>query len=152
MVKTRLFEPRTDPYVLPSQSEQVFYSAVPGKESQSFIARHDPRERPIKYNLDDANEEGSLEEGYDDEEHDQHELGDDNDLAEYVQEIVESDDVADNAHEYYIGDDMMSITELDDDDDMANPYSVEFGSNDTYDDLDEEDDGVDEEDDENIER
>ena len=42
----------------------------------------------------------------------------------------------------------MSITNLDDDDDMANPYNVDFGSNDTDDDLDEEDDDVDEEDDE----
>ena len=46
--------------------------------------RHDPRGRTIKYNLDDANQEGSLEEGYDDAEHDQHELGDDDDPAEDV--------------------------------------------------------------------
>ena len=42
----------------------------------------------------------------------------------------------------------MSITNLDDDDDMTNPYNVDYGSNDTDDDLDEEDDDVDEEDDE----
>ena len=31
MVKTRLFEPGIEPYVLPSQCEQLFYSEVPGK-------------------------------------------------------------------------------------------------------------------------
>ena len=39
----------------------------------------------------------------------------------------------------------MIVTDLDDDDDMANPYNVESGSDDTYDDL---DDDLDEEDDE----
>ena len=42
----------------------------------------------------------------------------------------------------------MSITNLDDGDDMANPYNVDFGSNDMDDELDEEYDDVDEEDDE----
>ena len=31
MVNTRLFEPGTEPYVLPIQCEHVFYSEVPGK-------------------------------------------------------------------------------------------------------------------------
>ena len=65
---------------------------------------------------------------------------------ENVQELVESDDVAENAHEYYIDDDMMIVTELDDDDDMANPYNVHSGSDDASDeldnDLDEEDDEI----------
>ena len=100
IVNTRLFEPGTDPYVLPSQCEQVFYSEVPGKVGWSFVVRHDPRGRQVKYNLDNANEEGSLEEEDDDEEHDQHDLGDDDDQTEDVQEIVESDDVADNVDEY----------------------------------------------------
>ena len=34
----------------------------------------------------------------------------------------------------------MSVTDLDDNDDMANPYNVKFGLNDTDVDLDEEDD------------
>ena len=94
MVNTRLFEPGTEPYVLPSQCEQVFYSKVPGKASWSFVVRHNPRGRMVKYNLDDGNEEGSLEEEDDDEEHDQHELGDDDDPTEdLLQEIVELDDV-----------------------------------------------------------
>ena len=41
--------------------------------------RHDPRGRPVKYNLDDGNEEGSLEEEDKDEKHEQHELYDDDD-------------------------------------------------------------------------
>ena len=62
MVNTRLFELGTEPYVLPSQCEQVFYSEVPGKAGWSFVVRHDPRGRPVNYNLDYGNEEGSLEE------------------------------------------------------------------------------------------
>ena len=93
----------------------------------SLVVRHDPRGRLVKYNLDDANEEGSLEEGYDDAEHDQHELDDDDDPAEdLLQETVESDDVANNADEIYTDEDMMSITDDDDDDDMANPYNVDL--------------------------
>ena len=151
MVNTRLFEPGTERYVLPSQCEQIFYSKVPGKVGQSFVGRHDPRGRPVRYNLDNANEEGSLEEGYDDVEHDQHDLDDHDDPAKDVlQEIVESDDVANNVDESYTNDDTMSITDDDDDDDddMANPQNVDSGSDDTYDDLDEEDDDMDEEDDE----
>ena len=69
MVNTRLFKPGTEPYVLPSQCEQVFYSEAPGKQGWSFFVRHDPRERLIKYNLQEGNEEG-LEEEDDDEDHD----------------------------------------------------------------------------------
>ena len=100
MVNTRLFEPGTDPYVLEIQCEQVFYSEVPGKAGWLFVVRHDPRERLVKYNLDDSNEQGSLEEGYDDAKHDQHELDDDDDTTEdLLQETVEFDDVANNADE-----------------------------------------------------
>ena len=81
MVNTRLFEPGTNPYVLPSQCEQVFYSEVPGKAGWSFVVRHNLRGRSVKYNLDEGNQEGLEEEdavGYD-----QHEL-DDHVLEEYV--------------------------------------------------------------------
>ena len=44
MVNTRELEPGIDPYVLPSQCEQVFYSEVPGKENFSYIIRYDPIE------------------------------------------------------------------------------------------------------------
>ena len=78
MVNTRLFEPGTDPYVIPSQCEHVFYFEVLGKVGWSFVVRHAPRGRPIKYNLDEGNEEG-MEEEDDDEYHDQHKLDDHDD-------------------------------------------------------------------------
>ena len=44
---------------------------------------------------------------------------------------------------------MMIITDLDDDDDISNPYNVDSGFDDTDDELDEDqDDDLDEEDDE----
>ena len=43
MVNTRALEPSTEPYVLPSQCEHVFYSEVPGKAGWSYIVRYDPR-------------------------------------------------------------------------------------------------------------
>ena len=61
MVNTRLIEPGTKPYVLPIQCEKVFYSEVPGKAGWSFVVRHNPRRRPVKYNLDEGNEEGHME-------------------------------------------------------------------------------------------
>ena len=143
MVNTRFFEPRIEPYVLPSQCEQVFYSEFPGKASWPFVVRHDPRGRLVKYNLDKGNEESTLEEEDNDEDHHQHDkLDDHDDPAEYVQKLVESNDVADNAHEDYIDDDMMIITNVDDDYDMANPYNVNSGSDDTDDDLNEEEDEI----------
>ena len=42
----------------------------------------------------------------------------------------------------------MSVTDLDDDDDIPSPYNVESVFDDTDDDLDEEDDDLDEEDNE----
>ena len=50
MVNTKELELGTEPYVIPSQCEQVFYSEVPGKAGWSYIVRYDPRGRPIKYN------------------------------------------------------------------------------------------------------
>ena len=61
MVSTRLFEPGMEPYVLPSQCEQVFYFKVPSRGGWSFVVRHDPRGRSVEYSLDDGNEEISLE-------------------------------------------------------------------------------------------
>ena len=62
MVNTRLFELGIDPYVLPIQCEHVFYSEVPGRGGWSFVVRHDPRGRPVKYNVEEGNEEGLEEE------------------------------------------------------------------------------------------
>ena len=104
MVNTRLFEPKIEPYVIPIHCEQVFYSEVPGKVDWSFVVRHDPRGRMIKYNLEEGNEEGLEEE--DDVEDDQHEL-DDHVPKLYVKKLVESDDVTNNFHEDDIDDDMM---------------------------------------------
>ena len=44
MVDTRKFEPRLEPYVLPSQCEHVFYIEVPFKGVWSYVVRYDPRE------------------------------------------------------------------------------------------------------------
>ena len=140
MVNTRLFEGGMVPMFFQANVKKVFYSEVPGKANWSFVVRHNPRGRPVKYNLEKGNEEG-LEEEDDDEYHDQHEL-DDHVPEEDVKELFESNDVSNNAHEDYINDDMIIVTEFDDDDDMANTYNVDFGSDDTDDDLDEEDDEV----------
>ena len=56
MVNTRLFEPRMEPYVLLSQCEQVFYFEVLGKAGWSFVVRHNPTGRSVKYNLEEGNE------------------------------------------------------------------------------------------------
>ena len=59
MINTRFLESRTSkPYVLPSQCEQVFYLEVPGRMGWSFVIRHDPRGRPVKYNIVEEYEEG----------------------------------------------------------------------------------------------
>ena len=44
----------------------MFYSEVPGKAGWSFVVRHIPRGRSVKYKLDEGNEEGTLEEEDDD--------------------------------------------------------------------------------------
>ena len=51
MVNTRLLDPGTEPYVLPSQCQHVFYFDIPGRAGWSFVVRHDPRGIPVKYNL-----------------------------------------------------------------------------------------------------
>ncbi|MDF3681136.1 hypothetical protein P3S38_29620 [Enterobacter hormaechei] len=76
MVNTRSFEPvKDEPYVLLSQCEQVFYFGVPHKLGWSFFVRHEPRGRPIKYNVMEE-EDIEDDEGADDEDQDD---GDDND-------------------------------------------------------------------------
>ena len=95
--------------------------------------------RTIKYNIEEGNEYGLEEE--DNVEDDQPKL-DDHVPKEDVEELVVSDDVANNVHEDDIDDDIMIVTNIDDDDDMTNPYNFDSGSDDTYDELDEEDDEV----------
>jgi hypothetical protein len=65
MVNTREFEPGIEPYVLPSQCEQVFYSEVPGKAGWSYVIRYDPRGRPVKYNHVVEDEDNNEEEDHD---------------------------------------------------------------------------------------
>lgn len=139
MVNTRLLESRTSkPYVLPSQCEQVFYSEVPGRMGWSFVIRHDPRGRQVKYNIVEEDEEGFEEEG---EVEDQHELDIDHVPEEDVEELVEPYGVGDTVHDEDDIDDDFIETNSDDDDRMAfNPYNVESGSDDTDVDLDGEDD------------
>ena len=55
MANTRLFEPRMEPYVLPSQCEQVFYFEVPGRGGWSFVVIQNPRRRLVKYNVEEGN-------------------------------------------------------------------------------------------------
>ena len=66
---TRALELGTEPYVLPSQCEQVFYSEVPGKAGWSYVVRYDPRGRLVKYNHVD--DEDNHEEEEDDDDSDQ---------------------------------------------------------------------------------
>ena len=60
MVNTRALELGTEPYVLPIQCEQIFYSKVLGKAHWSYIVIYDPRGRPVKYNV--VEEEDNVEE------------------------------------------------------------------------------------------
>ena len=92
MVNTREIELAREPYVLPSQCEQVFYSEVLGKAGWSYIIRRDPRGRLIKYN---AKEEYNVEEKGD---VDQEQLAVDIDVLdeEFDQEVDHPNDVADN--------------------------------------------------------
>jgi hypothetical protein len=65
MVNIRNVEPGSEPYVLPSQCEHVFYSEVPGRGGWSYVVRYDPRGRLIKYIVaeeDDIEEEDDVEE------------------------------------------------------------------------------------------
>jgi hypothetical protein len=57
MIKTTFLEKENDRYVFPSQCEQVFYSKVLGKRDWSFVVRYDPRGRPIKYTIDEEDDD-----------------------------------------------------------------------------------------------
>ena len=61
MVNTGPLELGIEPYVLPSQCEQVFYLEVPSKVGWSYIVIYDPRVISVKYNAyqeDNVEEEG----------------------------------------------------------------------------------------------
>jgi hypothetical protein len=120
MVNTRAFEPGTEPYVLPSQCEQVFYSEVPGKAGWSYVVRYDPRGRPVKYNHVAKDEDNNEEEDHD---------------YEYQEQVAHVVDVSDEEFEEVdhpnVGDDDLiddidnysSKNDVDDDVDRNEPFT-----------------------------
>lgn len=109
MVNTRAFESGTEPYVLPSQCEQVFYLEVPSKPGWSYVIRYDPRGRPIKYN-NVEDEDNHEEYDHDDAHHEQgvvdvsdeeakevyHPIGKDNDLIDDIDDYISKNDIDDD--------------------------------------------------------
>jgi hypothetical protein len=130
MVNTRMFEPDTQSYALPSQCEKVFYLEVPGKVACSYVVRYDPRGRNVKYNVP---EEDDIEEEEDAEEHEVDVLSD-----EEVKEVEL--DVDDNVLNDHIDDDIIKNDFDDDDVDMANTFNIHSKTDDTNVELDEEED------------
>jgi hypothetical protein len=138
MIKTTVFKRGHDHYVFPSQYDQVFYSNVPCERDWSFVVRYDPRGRPIKHTHlqeeddiedkeDDSTDQTELEDhaGSTDEEYEEeHNLGVEDNIA------ILDDDVNEN----------MLENDIDDDDDIINPFNiVSEPDDDTYVDFDEED-------------
>jgi hypothetical protein len=120
MVNTRAFEPGTEPYVLPSQCEQVFYSEVPGKAGWSYVVRYDPRGRPVKYNHVAEDEDNNEEEDHDyaDQEQVAHVVDvSDEEVEEVDHPNVGDDDVIDDIDNY------ISENDVDDDVDMNEPLT-----------------------------
>jgi hypothetical protein len=137
MVNTREFELGTEPYVLPCQCEQVFYSEVPSKVGWSYVVRYDPRGRPVKYNHIVEDEDNNEEENHDYE--DQDKVAHVVDVSyEEVEEVdhpnVEDDDLIDDIDNY------ISENDVDDDVDMNGPFTnINYEPDiDTYVELDEE--------------
>jgi hypothetical protein len=120
MVNTRAFELGTEPYVLPSQCEQVFYSEVPSKAGWSYVVRYDPRGRPVKYNHVAEDEDNNEEEDHD---------------YEYQEQVAHVVDVSDEEFEEVdhpnVGDDDLiddidnysSENDVDDDVDRNEPFT-----------------------------
>jgi hypothetical protein len=134
MVNTRSFEPVGDePYVLPSQCEQVFYSEVPHKPGWSFVVRHEPRGRPIKYN---AMEEEDIEEVEDDVDVATDDDDEDEDDVDVDDDDVDDDDDNDDDDDAEDDDD----DEEDDDDDDEDDDDDDEEEDDDDDDDDEDDD------------
>ena len=125
MIKTRVFQKENDRYLFPSQCEQVFYSNVPGKRDSSFVVRYDPRGRPVKYNVEEEYDaESEREDGPTDEEDGEDDIG-------IGDNAVFDDDVNEN----------MSENDIDDGDDIVNPFNTIYELDDDTDvDLDEEED------------
>jgi hypothetical protein len=139
MVNIREFEPGTEPYVLPSQCEQVFYSEVPSKAGRSYVVRYDPRGRPVKYNHVAKDEDNNEEEDHDYEYQEQvaHVVDMlDEEFEEVDHPNVGDDDLIDDIDNY------SSENDVDDDVDRNEPFTnIDFEPDpDTDVELDEEED------------
>jgi len=139
MIKTTMFEREHDHYVFPSQCEQVFYSNATSERDWSFFVRYDPRGRPIKYTHlqeeDDIEYQGddSTEYQRDSEDHGgsiDEEYEEDQDLGIGDNISIPDDDVDEN----------MLENDIDDDDDIINPFNIVLELDDDTDvEFDEED-------------
>jgi hypothetical protein len=122
MIKTTVFERGHDRYVFPSQCEHVFYSNVIGERDWSFVVIYDPRGRPIKYTH--LREEDAIEDQEDD-------STDQTEPKDHGWSTVEEDEedhapgVGDNIA--ILDDDVdenMIENDIDDDDDIINPFNI----------------------------
>ena len=108
MIKTMEFEGWNDHHVFPSPCEQVFYLKVLGERDWSFVVKYDPRQRIVKYTIEEE-DDAELEQEYQstDKEYevDEPSIGDN---------VVLNDDVNED----------MIENELDDDDDIVNPFNT----------------------------
>ena len=119
MVSTGEFEPSIEPYVLPSQCEQIFYSEVPGKAGWSYVVRYDQRGRLVKYNhVDD--EDNHEEEEEEDGDSNQEKVVAVDVFDEEIEEVdnpnVVDDDLIDDVDDY------ISKDSIDDDVDVNDPF------------------------------
>jgi hypothetical protein len=137
MIKKIVVERGHDRYVFPSQREHVFYSNVPGERDWSFVVRYDPRGRPVKYTH--VQEDDDIEEEYESPDHTETK-----DHAESTDEEDEEDHdpgVGDNAVLDDDVDENMLENDIDDNDDIANPFNtISEPDDDTYIEFDEEED------------
>jgi hypothetical protein len=124
MIKTIVFERGHDRYVFPSQCEHVFYSNVLGERDWSFVVRYDPRGRPVKYTH--LQEEDDIEDQEDD-------LSDQIEPKDHAGSIDEEDE---EDHDPGVGDNIaildddvdenMLENDIDDDDDIVNPFNTVY--------------------------
>jgi hypothetical protein len=120
------FRPSTtkghDHYVFPSQCEQVFYSNVLGERNWSFVVRYDPRGRPIKYtHLDKEDDIEDQEDDSTDQTEPKYHRG----LTDEAYEEDHDPSVGDNIA--ILDDDVnenMLENDIDDDDDIINPFNI----------------------------
>ena len=150
MFNTRNVEWGSEPYVLPSQCEHVFYFEVLGRAGWSYVVIYDLRGRSVRYTIA---VEDDIEEEYDVEENLVHVSNKDieeveGDMHDNVLDEDDVDDMSDkelevkpNVGEHVLDDDdMIGIDDIDDDLDMDNPFNMNSNPDDIDDELDEEKD------------